>query len=364
MDTTDPGIIFDDKGVCNHCHKMEKLLKLFPLDKSADIKLQKIIEDIRLSGKGNKYDCLIGVSGGVDSTYMAYMVKELGLKPLAVHFDNGWNSELAVSNIKNTLKKLDIDLVTYVMDWEEFKDLQLSFLKASVSDAEVPTDFGIFATLFNTANQYNIKYILGGSNLRTEGIMPACWTYGVTDEKYVRSVHKIFGKVPLKVYPKLKMSKWLYYLYFKKIKNVLLLNYMPYDKKKAMDIIEEKLEWRNYGGKHYESIYTRFFQSYILPRKFNIDKRKAHLSTLINSGQISRNEALEEMKVDICDIEKMEDDKEYVIKKFGFKNDEFDELMKLPVKNHKEYPSYYPFIQRMKGAVNLAKRFKLWPEVH
>lgn len=364
MDTSDPEIIFDENGVCNHCHKMERLLKIFPLDETAKVKLNSIIEDIKRSGKNNKYDCLIGVSGGVDSTYMAYMVKELGLKPLAVHFDNGWNSELAVSNIKNTLKKLNIDLVTYVMDWEEFKDLQLSFLKASVSDAEVPTDFGIFATLFNTAKQHNIRYILGGSNLRTEGIMPSSWTYGVTDQKYVRSVHKIFGKVPLKAYPQLSMSRWLYYLKVKKISNVLLLNYMPYDKKEAMKIIEEKLEWRNYGGKHYESIYTRFFQSYILPRKFNIDKRKAHLSTLINSGQITREAALKEMNEDIYSKEKMNDDKDYVIKKFGFTEKEFEDIMNLPIKNHRDYPSYFPFIQSMKGIINIAKKYKLWPEVH
>ncbi len=364
MDTTDPEIIFDEKGVCNHCHKMEKLLNFFPLDESAKVKLDQIIANIKESGKNNKYDCLIGVSGGVDSTYMAYMVKQLGLKPLAVHFDNGWNSELAVSNIKNTLKKLDIDLFTYVMDWEEFKDLQLSFLKASVSDAEVPSDFGIFATLFNTANQHGIKYILGGSNLRTEGIMPSSWTYGVTDQKYVRSVHKIFGKVSLKAYPKLSIFKWLYFLKGKKIQNTLLLNYMPYDKQEAMKIIEEKLEWRNYGGKHYESIYTRFFQSYILPKKFNIDKRIAHLSTLINSGQVTREQALEEMKKDVYDKDRMEEDKDYVIKKFGFTKNEFEDIMMLPIKDHRDYPSYYPFIQKMKGVINIAKKMKLWPEVH
>lgn len=364
MDTTDPEIVFDEKGVCNHCHKMERLLKVFPLDESAKIKLKEILDEIKRSGKNNKYDCIIGVSGGVDSTYMAYAVKQLGLKPLAVHFDNGWNSELAVSNIKNTLKKLDIDLFTYVMDWEEFRELQISFLKASVSDAEVPSDFGIFATLFNTANQHNIKYILGGSNLRTEGIMPASWTYGVTDQKYVRSVHKIFSNKPLKAYPKLSIFKWFYYLYGKKIKNVLLLNYMPYDKQAAMDIIEKELDWRNYGGKHYESIYTRFFQSYILPRKFNIDKRKAHLSTLINSGQITREIALEEMKHEIYAKDKMEEDKDYVIKKFGFTLKEFEDIMSLPLKDHRDYPSYYPYIQKLKGVIGVAKKLKLFPEVH
>jgi N-acetyl sugar amidotransferase len=349
MDTTDPEIVFDQQGVCNHCHRYERINKtrIIPFNERP-LELKKLVDKIKISGIGQKYDCIIGVSGGVDSTYVAHLVKEHGLKPLAVHFDNGWNSELAVSNIEKTLKTLGIDLFTYVVDWDEFKDLQLSFLSASTPDAEIPTDHGILAVLHKVASKNNVKHILLGHNYSTEAILPNAWGYGYFDARYIQDVHSKFGKVKLKTYPLMSLAKFIFYTQVKKIKINPILNYIDYNKSEAMDLIENKLGWVNYGGKHYESIYTRFFQAYILPRKFNIDKRRAHLSTLINSNQMTRDQALEELKQPIFDPTGLKNDKEYVIKKLGLTSDEFESIMEKPVKSFHDYKNIYKLFERLK----------------
>ncbi len=365
MDTTDPIIEFDEQGVCNHCHKFDRLLELYPLDKNSETKLNGIISDIKREGEGKKYDCIIGVSGGVDSTYVAYVIRKIyGLRPLAVHLDNGWNSELAVSNIVNFLKRLDIDLYTHVIDWEEFRDIQLSFLKASVSDAEAPTDHGISAVLYNIAAKHNVKYIIGGTNIRSEGVMPHFWTYTYVpyDFRYINDIHKTFGTQKIKTYPHFNLFQLFSFVYIRKIKFVNILNYIPYVKHDALKIIESELAWRNYGGKHYESIYTRFFQAYILPKKFSIDKRKAHYSALICSGQMSREEALKNMKEPIAPEEMLVQDKTYVIKKFNISEDEFEQLMSAPRKTFLEYKSYYKFLMNMKSFVKVLRKYNLFPE--
>ncbi|WP_288368836.1 N-acetyl sugar amidotransferase [uncultured Roseivirga sp.] len=364
MDTTDSGIIFDEQGVCNHCHDYERKIKAF-FDGVPDREeeLKNIVNRIKKDGRGKKYDCIIGVSGGVDSTYLAYLsVKRFGLRPLAVHFDNGWNSELSVENIHRALSKLGIELYTHVVDWEEFRDIQLSFLKASVPDAEVPTDHAISALLFSVANKYGIKYILGGSNIVTEGTMPRMWTYGVHDSKYIRAVQKQFGTQKLKTYPYYGLIKFFKYLFIDKIQNIHFLNYIDYDKEEAMRLIEDELGWKYYGGKHFESIYTRFFQAYILPNKFNIDKRKAHYSTLIQSGQMTRNQALDELKKPVYPEGMLEEDMEYAIKKLGITQEEFQRIMGLPVKNFKDYPSHYGFRVKIKKYIDLARSKRLWPK--
>jgi N-acetyl sugar amidotransferase len=357
MDTTDPDIEFDKDGVCNHCKRAEKLIiENTIVDKvKKNEKLKELLSNIKQAGNGKKYDCIIGVSGGVDSTYVAYLVKELGLNPLAVHLDNGWNSELAVSNIEKTLKTLNIDLYTYVIDWHEFKDLQMSFLKASTPDGEVPTDHAIISILYKLANKYNIKYILNGVNYATESIIPKKWGYGYFDFKYISSVHRKFGKVRLKSYPHMNLLKMFYYMFIKKIKFVPFLNYVEYDKGDAMSLIENKLGWVYYGGKHYESIYTRFFQSYILPIKFNIDKRKGHLSSLIVSNQITREKALEELKKEICPENLLKEDLEYTIKKFEISNADFNQIMQAEPKNFQSYPNYDSLFQSVKGMYNKFK---------
>jgi N-acetyl sugar amidotransferase len=357
MDTTDPDIEFDKEGVCNHCKRAEKLIvdnTIVDTVKKNE-KLKELVSDIKKAGNGKKYDCIIGVSGGVDSTYVAYLVKELGLNPLAVHLDNGWNSELAVSNIEKTLKTLNIDLYTYVINWHEFKDLQMSFLKASIPDGEVPTDHAIISILYKLANKYNIKYILNGVNYATESIIPKKWGYGYFDFKYISAVHKKFGKVKLKSYPHMNLMNMFYYMFIKKIKFVPFLNYVEYNKTEAMSLIENKLGWIYYGGKHYESIYTRFFQSYILPIKFNIDKRKGHLSSLIVSNQISREKALEELKKEICPANLLKEDLDYTIKKFEISNVDFNQIMQADTKNFQSYPNYDSLFQSVKGLYNKLK---------
>ncbi|TRX34811.1 N-acetyl sugar amidotransferase [Flavobacterium sp. ZT3R18] len=358
MDTTDSDIVFDEQGICNHCKRAETLIKerTFEDLEERERKLLALVEKIKTDGKGKKYDCVIGVSGGVDSTYVAYEVLRLGLKPLAIHLDNGWNSELAVSNIEKTLNNLGIDLFTYVIDWEEFKDLQLAFLKASTPDGEVPTDHAIISILYKMASKYNVKYILNGVNFATESILPLKWGYGYYDYKYISAVQKKFGEKKIKTYPHFGLVKLFYYMKIKKIKFVPFLDYVDYKKADAMEIIQSKLGWVYYGGKHYESIYTRFFQAYILPNKFNIDKRKGHLSSLIVSNQITRSEALEELNKAICEESMLKNDYEYTLKKFGLTKENFDAIMKSKTKTFEDYPNQFQLFEKLKKVRN---RFKI-----
>lgn len=340
MDTSDPDIRFDENGVCNHCRNYSVLEQNLVFNGEEGVsRLRSIVDEIKRQGKNKRYDCIIGVSGGVDSTFVACKVKELGLRPLAVHLDNGWNTELAVSNVENVLKRLDIDLYTHVLDWEEFKDLQLSFLKASTPDLEIPTDHAIFTLIRQIAAKENIRYSISGTNIVTEGILPRAWSYGHSDWRYIRSVHKQFGNMPLKDFPHTSLMKTAYYRLVHKQKSVSILNYLDYNKKAAIEYIENHVGWRNYGGKHHESFYTRFIQTYILPKKFNIDKRRAHLSTLICSGQIDRHQALEEIQLPPASDEQLMQDREFVIKKFELTEASFEELMARPVKSYKDYPN-------------------------
>jgi len=349
LDTTDPDIVFDEEGICNHCKSFKEN---YETRMNTVGNFQDIIDQIKKDGKGKEYDCAIGVSGGVDSTYLAYVAKQNGLNPLAIHFDNGWNSELAVSNIEKVLKKLDIDLYTYVIDWEEFKALQLSFLKASTPDSEIPTDHAINALLIKEANKRNIKYLLSGMNYKTESIMPVTWSYGHLDWPYIKRIHKKFSKVKLKRYPKLTFAYIFYTFVIKKLKMISLLNYIDFDKDVAMKVIQDELGWKYYGGKHYESIYTRFFQSYILPEKFGIDKRKAHFSNLIKVEQMTREDALKELEKSTYPEELLEQDKEYVIKKLDLTEESFEEIMNLPTKTFKDYKTSYNTIAKLKKIYN------------
>jgi len=253
MDTTDPEIVFNEDGVCNHCLRYQEQLtiRVYHGD-DASSRLAALVEKIKRAGKGREYDCIIGVSWGVDSTYVAYLTKQLGLRPLAVHFDNGWNSELAVSNIEKTLKTVGIDLFTYVIDWSIFKELQIAFLKASTPDGEIPTDHAINALLWHEANRRGIKYIINGMNFATESASVPSWAYGHSDWKYIRSVNKVFGKhKKLKGYPHFSLWNLFYYSVIKGIRVVSILNYINYNKQEVMDILQNKLGWIYYGGKHY-----------------------------------------------------------------------------------------------------------------
>ncbi|MBI4405586.1 MAG: N-acetyl sugar amidotransferase [Deltaproteobacteria bacterium] len=362
MDTTDPQIRFNADGICNHCLKYEVDIHTKVHKRElADARLKEKIDDIKRAGQGKQYDCILGISGGVDSTYVAYLARKWGLRPLAVHFDNGWNSEIAVTNIEYALKKLDIDLYTYVVEWDEFRDLQLAFLRASIQNAEIPTDHGIAAILFQSAIKFKVRYILTGDNIATEAILPDSWAHSYWDYRLIQSIHKEFGRVPLKTFPRLPFRRMLYYRYIRPIERVCILDYVPYVKNEAIELLKKELGWQSYGGKHCESVFTRFFQSYILPNKFKFDKRRAHLSSLICSEQISRDQALEELKRDPYDSRMMQSDKEYVAKKLGITLREFEQIMALPIRTYRDYPSDHFLLSGGKEILNWVRwaRYRL-----
>jgi N-acetyl sugar amidotransferase len=340
MDTTDPQIEFNDQGICNHCTSLIEKRESLGSISEREALLKQIVNRVKSEGRNKEYDCIIGISGGVDSTYLAMKCKDMGLRPLAVHFDNGWNSELAVKNIENSVKKLGIDLYTYVVDWPQFRDLQISFLLSGTPDTEAPTDHGLRACLYDAALRHKVKYILAGTNLFTEGILPCAWGYGNGDWRYIKSVHRKFHKTSsISSYPHYSLFKLSYIILVKKIQRISLLNYTDYKKDSALNELKKRLDYREYSGKHYESIFTRFFQGYLLPRKFNYDKRRAHLSVLIISGQISRQDALEKLKEPTYESCQMSEDVEFVQKKFGLSNESWDSIMNGTPKSFNQYPN-------------------------
>lgn len=351
---SDPEISFIN-NICNHCILFRKKIK--DIENNKHMNLEKIIDAIKVNGKGKEYDCIIGISGGVDSSFVAYVLKKHGLNPLAVHLDNGWNSELAVANIQKILNLLKIDLHTHVLKWEEFKELQKSFFHSSVANIEVPTDHAINAILFEMAAKLGIKYIVSGGNIATEGIMSKSW--GACDNrdwKNISAIHKIFSKNRLIYYPHFNLLKMAYYIFIKRIRFITILDYIPYVKTDAIKILETELGWQNYGGKHFESVFTRFFQAYILPRKFKFDKRRPHFSTLINSGEMTREQACRELEnAPYASEALLTQDKEFVLKKLGFSEEEFEKIMESPIKQYQEYPSNAWFFYNS-FLINLSKK--------
>ena len=288
---SDPDIQFNTFGVCNHCLRYDdQKNKRLNVGEDSEEVFYTLIDNIKKSGKKKKYDCVIGISGGVDSTYVAYLLVKNGIKPLAVHFDNGWNSELAVSNIEKIIDTLDIDLYSHVIDWTVFKDIQIAFLKSSTPDGEIPTDHAINAVLMDIASKYSLKYIINGMNFSTEGMAVPAWAYGHSDWTYIKTVLKKFGisKKQIKKYTHFSLLKLFYNLFIRRVKIVSILNYIDYNKNTVLKTIIDKLGYRPYEQKHYESVYTRFFQGFYLIKKFKIDKRRGHMSDLIRSGQLSR----------------------------------------------------------------------------
>ena len=344
MDTSDPEITFDDNGVCIHCHHYDTFYKnIEPFNLSSEkkeIELKKIINEIKSPGKNKIYDCIIGVSGGVDSSYTAYLVKKYGLNPLAVHLDNGWDSEHAVKNIESIVKRLDIDLYTHVIDWSEFRDLQKAFFKSSIIDLEILTDHAIFAIIYELAKKYRINYFISGVNYSSESTMPLSWYSGSKlDAGLLKSINKRFGNgKKLRTFPLVGFMTFL--RNFPGLKRFDILNYINYDYQKAKKLLIDELGWIDYGSKHYESVFTRFYQGFILPKKFGIDKRRAHLSSLIYSEQMSREEALELLKQDNYDSELLRQDKEFLLKKLEFKEEDFDKFLSEPKRDYREYKSY------------------------
>jgi N-acetyl sugar amidotransferase len=364
MDTTDENIVFDERGICNHCKLiMDHRDKYWLPDQRGKVKLDALIAGIREAGKKKPYDCVLGVSGGVDSSYLLMKAQEeWGLRVLAIHVDAGWNSELAVRNIELMVSKLGIDLHTFVIDWEEIRDLQLAFLKAGVPNLDIPQDHAFFAGLYRETARQRIPYVLTGGNYATESILPATWGYSAGDLTHIHAIHKQFGKRRLRKFPQLGFFYFNYYLpKVLTVKIVSPLDLMPYSKKSAIAELEKRFGWRYYGGKHYESRFTKFFQSYILPTRFGFDKRRAHLASLVASGEITRNEALAQLQQPLYEPMELEKDKEFIIKKLGLTEKEFQAFMDAPIRAHRDY-STNEWMHQMRWATNAKQCWRIVKE--
>jgi len=343
MDTSDSAITFDDKGVCDHCNTFyQHTLPNWHTDERGQKKLDTLVSKIKQSGEGKDFDCIIGMSGGIDSSYLTYIAKEqLGLRPLVFHVDAGWNSQEAVNNIEKLVDKLDLDLYTEVIDWEEMKDLQSAFFKSGVSHIDSPQDHAFFATMYKFAEEYGVNYILTGGNLSTECVRnPIEWMYYQSDSVQLRDIHCKFGSHPLIKFPVTNILKHKVYLpYIKGIKVVRPLDMTPYIKHDAIDLLIEKFGWQPYPQKHFESRFTKFYEGYWLPTRFGYDTRKVQYSSLILTGQMTRGEALEKLSSPAYDEEMIEHDFEYVATKLGVSVEELQGYMNQPKKTYKDYKS-------------------------
>lgn len=357
FDKTIPNISFDKEGVCSYCAQIEELSERFPNDERGAVQLQKIVDRIKQTGKGKKYDAIIGVSGGCDSSYLMHLMKvKYGLRLLAVHFDNTWNSTIATGNIHAMTDALDIDLFTYVVDATEFDDLILSFLKSGVRDIETPTDIGLATTMNIAAEKYGVKYKIDGHSFRTEGSAPMGWIY--MDAKYIQSVHRQFGKIPMKTFPNLWLYKQLKWMLFNRIESIRPLYYLKYDKEAAKEMLTKDYDWKWYGGHHLENRTAAFFHSYFFPTRWQSDFRIAGYSAYCREGDMSREEALELMK-EPPHIE--EGLVEYYKKRLNLSDEEFDCLMNLPKKHYSDFKTYKKTFERMRPFFYLMAKWNFIP---
>jgi len=342
MDETDANIKFDEHGVCNHCHRFDEVqsLQLFS-GVDGETRLQNIVDKIKKEGAGKEYDCIIGLSGGVDSSYLAVKIKDFGLRPLVVHVDAGWNSELAVSNIEKIIKHCGYDLHTHVMNWEEMRDLQLSYMKAAVANQDVPQDHAFFSSMYHFAVKNDIKYILSGGNLATEAVFPDSWHGSAMDAINLKDIHRTYGSKPLRDYKTISFFEYYFWYPFAKgMRTVRPLNFMEYDKREAEKYLQETVGYRSYARKHGESIFTKLFQNYYLPTKFGYDKRKLHYSSMILSGQMSREEAVVKLAEPLYAVDELENDIDYFCKKMRVNRQQFDELMQAPIHDYSDFKSW------------------------
>lgn len=361
MDTTDPQIGFDSAGICNHCKRYQSHLLALGGEEERAATLGKIVNALKQSGRGSDYDCVMGLSGGVDSSYLAHFaVTVLDLRPLVVHVDSGWNSELAVSNIENLCKSLEIDLHTLVIDWPEMRDLQLAFFRAGVANLDVPQDHAFNAAMLGEAKKYKVKNVLNGGNMQTESILPTAWGYDASDPMHLRAIHKAYGTIPLRTYPISSDIERLFVdPFLRRMKVYRPLEYIDYNKAAAKELLQKELGWRDYGGKHYESRFTKFFQAYYLPTKFGYDKRKAHLSSLIASGQLTRDEALTELEQPLYDPQELDQDITYFCKKLGISRGEFEEVMAAQPRTFRDFRNRqrtYASYSALRRRVNAARK--------
>lgn len=349
MDTSDSNILFDKFGVCDHCNNyFNNILPNWHPNEIGEKKLNKIIEKIKFDGRNKPYDCLMGISGGVDSSYMAYLAKvKFGLRPLIFHIDAGWNSQQAVNNIEKIIDKLGLDLHTEVINWEEMKDLQASFFKANVCHIDTPQDHAFVAALYNFAAKNGFKYILNGGNISSECVRePLEWHYHASDLLQIRDIHSKFGKKELKTFPLASIFKYrIFYKYFKRIQVIKPLDFIPFEKEKAMKFLESEFGWQRYAQKHYESRFTKFYEGYWMLEKFGFDIRRAHYSSLILTGQMSREEAIQKISTKPYDSESIKDDFEYIATKLDFSVEELRELFYSQKKTYKDYKNSMTLIE-------------------
>lgn len=355
MDDTDPNIMFDQQGICNHCTTAIQRLNEKGTEEEKAKRLKNRIEQIKRRNSNKPYDVIMGVSGGVDSSYALIKAKAQGLRILAVHCDTGWNSEIAVSNIHNLLSKLEIDLETYVVDWNVMKSLQRSFFLASVPDCDIPQDHAIVAVNNIVANRLGIKDFIAGGNLVGECISPGSWGYDCRDLKHIESVNQRFDNIKLGNYPRLsQVYSYFYQPYIRGVMSYRLLDDIHYDPIEAKQYLMNEYGWRSYGGKHHESVFTKLFQAYYLPEKFNFDKRKSHLSSLIASGLLTREEAVCELEKPLYKEVELKHDLSFLCKKLGFSESQWQDIMQTSVKQHSDYGNgmrFKDFMLRVKGVM-------------
>jgi N-acetyl sugar amidotransferase len=357
MDRSDPDISFGSDGVCSHCARAATLLPTVHwTSKASEQALADLAGTVRRASVGHEYDCVIGLSGGVDSSYTALIANRLGLRPLAVHFDNGWNTELAVENIQRVVDGCGFDLQTYVINWREFRDLQRAFLLASVVDIELLTDHAIFAAMVGLARTHGIRYVLSGANIATEHGLPRAWVWNKLDWRNIQAIHATYGTVPLKSFPHLTAGRWAAMRLRRQLTVLEPLNLTNYRRDEASATLAKEFGWRDYGGKHHESAFTKFYQGVILPEKFGIDKRRVHLSDAVRNGEMSRDEAMRILATPPYEPDELRQDSEYVRKKLGFSEPEWSAILAARPRSHSEFASDAVRMAQVGSLVRLARK--------
>lgn len=353
-----PKISFDSEGVCNYCRLTENLENEYGTGTSeGERKFNEIVKKIKIAGKNKKYDCVVGVSGGTDSSYMLYLAVKYGLRPLAVHYDNTWNTAIATENIRKLTQKLKVDLYTLVVNNKEVDDIFRSFFKASVPELDAATDIALAETLYRAADKNGLKYILEGHSFRAEGVSPLGWVY--IDGKYIEDVQRKFGKMEIDTFPNMKLFAFIKWIALKQIRKIRPLWYLHYSKEEAQNFLKDEFGWEYYGGHHLENRMTAFHHSYYTPIKFNIDQRVNSLSASVRSGKLSRDNALElYSRPPYIEPELLE----YFKKRLGFSDFEFEKVMKLPPQSYKDFKTYKRTFEIMRPFFWLMYKFNRVPK--